>query len=87
VGESVSLLREPDAGDPPVRFDERDVETEHGEPRNLLKNDYTRSKPHFGSDYFRTEMTYDAPIRHRDTLQVTRFRSGVSAENSFSTSS
>jgi hypothetical protein len=31
VGESVSLLREPDAGDPPVRFDERDVETE-GKP-------------------------------------------------------
>ena len=30
VGESVSLLREPDAGDPPVRFDERDVKTEHG---------------------------------------------------------
>ena len=32
VGESVSPLREPDAGDPPVRFDERDVETEQGEP-------------------------------------------------------
>jgi hypothetical protein len=26
----VSLLREPDAVTPPVRFDERDVETEHG---------------------------------------------------------
>jgi hypothetical protein len=24
------LLREPDAGKPPVRFDERDVETGHG---------------------------------------------------------
>ena len=24
------LVREPDAGDPPVRFDERGVETEHG---------------------------------------------------------
>ncbi len=24
------LLRKPDAGDPHVRFDERDVETEHG---------------------------------------------------------
>jgi hypothetical protein len=24
-----SLVREPDAGNPPVRFDERDVETEH----------------------------------------------------------
>ena len=25
-----TLLREPDAGNPPVRFDEREVETEHG---------------------------------------------------------
>jgi hypothetical protein len=25
------LLREPDAGKPPVRFDERDVETEYGQ--------------------------------------------------------
>jgi hypothetical protein len=24
------LVREPDAGNPPVRFDEREVETEHG---------------------------------------------------------
>ena len=31
VGESVILVREPDAGNPPVRFDEREVETEHGE--------------------------------------------------------
>ena len=28
VGESVSLFREPDAGNPPVRFDEREQETE-----------------------------------------------------------
>src|SRR6476620_8269052 len=28
VGESVSLFREPDAGNPPVRFDERKQETE-----------------------------------------------------------
>ena len=27
VGESVSLFREPDAGKPPVRFDEREQET------------------------------------------------------------
>jgi hypothetical protein len=26
----MSLVREPDAGNPPVRFDEREVETEHG---------------------------------------------------------
>ena len=30
MGDTVSLLREPDAVTPPVRFDERDVETEHG---------------------------------------------------------
>ncbi len=29
--ERVNLLREPDAGNPHVRFDERDVETEYGE--------------------------------------------------------
>jgi hypothetical protein len=28
VGESVSLFREPDAGNLPVRFDEREQETE-----------------------------------------------------------
>ena len=26
----MNLVREPDAGNPPVRFDEREVETEHG---------------------------------------------------------
>ena len=31
VGESMSLVREPDAGNPPVRFDEREVETELGQ--------------------------------------------------------
>ena len=30
LGDCVSLLREPDAANPHVRFDERDVETEHG---------------------------------------------------------
>ena len=31
VGETRDILvREPDAGNPPVRFDEREVETEHG---------------------------------------------------------
>ena len=28
MGESLKLVRKPDAGKPPVRFDERDVETE-----------------------------------------------------------
>ena len=30
AGERMNLLREPDAGNPPVPFDERDVETDHG---------------------------------------------------------
>ena len=30
VGEAMNLVREPDAGNPPARFDEREVETEHG---------------------------------------------------------
>jgi hypothetical protein len=30
VGDTVTLLREPDAAAPYIRFDERDVETEHG---------------------------------------------------------
>jgi hypothetical protein len=30
-GYGVSLLREPEAGNPHIRFDERDVEAEHGE--------------------------------------------------------
>jgi hypothetical protein len=28
LGDCVCLLREPEAGNPPIRFDERDVETE-----------------------------------------------------------
>jgi len=32
-------------------------------------------------------MAYNEPIRYRYTLQVTLFRSGVGAHNSFSTSS
>ena len=32
----MNLVREPDAGNPPVRFDEREVKTEHG--RRLLRH-------------------------------------------------
>ncbi len=37
ASESMNLLREPDAGNPHVRFDERDVETEHNQvpPRHV----------------------------------------------------
>ena len=37
----MNLVREPDAGNPPVRFDEREVETEHG--RRILR--HTRGNP------------------------------------------
>jgi hypothetical protein len=33
----MNLVREPDAGKPPVRFDEREVETEHG--MRLVRHD------------------------------------------------
>jgi hypothetical protein len=32
----MNFVREPDAGNPPVRFDEREVKTEHG--RRLLRH-------------------------------------------------
>jgi hypothetical protein len=46
----MNLLREPDAGNPPVRFDERDVETEHGADikapaTERAGNGYAASKP------------------------------------------
>ena len=47
----MNLVREPDAGNPPVRFDEREVETEHG--MRLLRHrrgnpdtELCRSLPH-----------------------------------------
>ena len=38
-GYGVSLLREPEAGNPHIRFDERDVETEHGEASEAPANE------------------------------------------------
>jgi hypothetical protein len=35
----MNLLREPDAGDLHVRFDEREVETEHGQAREAPANE------------------------------------------------
>jgi hypothetical protein len=34
-----SLVREPDAGNPPVRFDEREVETEQGQASEAPANE------------------------------------------------
>jgi hypothetical protein len=40
VGEPMKhLVREPDAGKPPVRFDEREVETEHGQANETPANE------------------------------------------------
>ena len=39
VGETVMFLREPDALIAPVRFDERDVETEHGRASEAPANE------------------------------------------------
>jgi hypothetical protein len=50
VGEAMNLAREPDAGNPPVRFDEREVETEHGmrllrHSRGNPETDYVEAYP------------------------------------------
>jgi hypothetical protein len=34
-----TLVREPDAGDPHIRFDEREVETEHGQAIEAAANE------------------------------------------------
>jgi len=46
----MTLVREPDAGNPPVRFDEREVETEHGmrllrHSRGNPETDYVEAYP------------------------------------------
>ncbi len=54
----MNLVREPDAGNPPVRFDEREVETEHG--MRLLR--HRPGKPRHGI------MPKPTPPRHLSTL-------------------
>src|SRR5438132_12115881 len=53
------LLREPDAGNPPVRFDERDVETKQG---GILRH---RPSERPGNRYARP-----TPPRHVSTLPI-----------------
>jgi hypothetical protein len=43
------LVREPDAGNPPVRFDEREVETEHG--MRLLRHRRGNPDPEYVEAY------------------------------------
>ena len=64
MGEVINLVREPDAGNPPVLFDEREVETEHG--RRLLRHkrgnpetEVNRSLPHRA-----TSRLYPVVLRH-----------------------
>ena len=45
----MNLVREPDAGNPPVRFDEREVETEHG--MRLLRHRRGNPDPEYGEAY------------------------------------
>jgi hypothetical protein len=55
----MTLAREPDAGNPPVRFDEREMETEHG-VRDLA----TQGKPGH------SEIPPPTPPRHLSTLPM-----------------
>ena len=45
----MNLVREPDAGNPPVRFDEREVETEHG--MRLLRHRRGNPDPEYAEAY------------------------------------
>ncbi len=45
----MNLVREPDAGNPPVRFDEREVETEHG--MRLLRHKRGNPDPEYVEAY------------------------------------
>ncbi len=45
-----NLVREPDAGDPHVRFDEREAETGQGEARGVFRFVVARRAPQFPTD-------------------------------------
>ncbi len=45
----MNLVREPDAGNPPVRFDEREVETEHG--MRLVRHRRGNPDPEYAEAY------------------------------------
>ena len=61
VGDTLTLVREPDAGNPPVRFDEREVETEHGE---LVRHRQAKAPDNGYAE--------PKPPRHLSTLLVNR---------------
>jgi len=55
----MTLVREPDAGNPPVRFDEREVETEHG--MRLLRHRRRNPDPEYVEAY-PTAPPLDSPL-------------------------
>ena len=62
----MNLVREPDAGNPPVRFDEREVETEHG--RRILR--HNRGNP---------ETEVSRSLNHRATSRLYPAQTDVDA--------
>ena len=64
MGLTVKPVGEPDAGNPPVRFDEREVETEHG--RRLLR--HNRGNP---------ETEVNRSLNHRATSRLYPFLSQI----------
>ena len=66
----MNLVREPDAGNPPVRFDEREVKTEHG--RRLLR--HNRGNP---------ETDVSRSLNHRVTSRLYRPHMLNSGESSY----
>src|SRR5262245_56513353 len=73
VGESMRLVREPDAGDLHVRFDERDVETE-------LRRGYAGTARRKGRQQTNRTYCHRATSRlYRPQTLTVRSRSGTSA--------
>ena len=54
----MSLVGEPDAGDPPVRFDEREVETEHGIAREAPATESAGQQARLYLNYRATSRLY-----------------------------
>ena len=67
----MNLVREPDAGNPPVRFDEREVETEHG--MRLLRHRRGNPDPEYVEAYRGMTEVGIGPPRPRRALRSLRF--------------
>jgi hypothetical protein len=73
VGENVSLFREPDAGEPPVRFDEREQETEPSQTglRRRCESSATHSHRETTATAPVLDSTQNNRVRRRKDLQET----------------